>query len=75
MASGSASCRLLRLDWKCLSRCLEQLYRQLWVGNGKTGMAAHISRGDSRPAFSIMTFKTYLIKIPFHVFGGCFFVF
>lgn len=31
---------------KCLSRCLEQPYRQLWVGSGRAGLEAHISRGD-----------------------------
>lgn len=35
-------------------------------------MEAHVSRGDNRPAFSIITFKTYLIKIP-HVFFFLFF--
>lgn len=31
-------------------------------GNGRSGGPG--LRGDSRPAFSIITFKTYLIKIP-----------
>lgn len=68
---GSVSCRPLRLPaWadcrhvigEYLSRCLEQLYRQLLVKSGRAGMEAHVSRG--RPAFSTRTFKTYLVKIP-----------